>query len=50
MNSMRELADKMYKRARLAECELDALQARLNVMRGVALIGWVGFLLHVWGV
>jgi hypothetical protein len=35
---------------RAAETTVDILQARLNVMRGVALVGWVGMVLLLMGV
>ena len=47
---MKQIADQLYNRARAAETTVDILQARLNVMRGVALIGWVGFVLVLMGV
>lgn len=37
-------------RARAAEITVDILQTRLNVMRTVALVGWVGFVLVLMGV
>jgi hypothetical protein len=47
---MKQLADQLYQRARAAEAAVDILQTRLNVMRGVALVGWVGFVLVLMGV
>jgi len=47
---MKQLAAIWYNRARAAETTVDILQARLNVMRGVALVGWVGFVLVLMGV
>lgn len=47
---MKQLAAIWYNRARAAEATVDILQARLNVMRGVALIGWVLLLLALIGV
>lgn len=48
--TMKQLAAIWYNRARAAEATVDILQARLNVMRGVALVGWVGFVLVLMGV
>jgi hypothetical protein len=45
--TMKQLAAIWYNRARAAETTVDILQARLNVMRGVALVGWVLMLLVV---
>ena len=45
--TMKQLADQLYQRARAAETTVDILQARLNVMRGVALVGWVIMLLVI---
>ena len=47
---MKQLAAIWYNRARAAETTVDILQARLNVMRGVALVGWVLMLLTLIGV
>lgn len=44
---MKQLADQLYQRARAAEITVDILQARLNVMRTVALVGWVLMLLVI---
>jgi len=44
---MKQLAAIWYNRARAAETTVDMLQARLNVMRGVALVGWVLMLLVI---
>jgi len=48
--TMKQLAAIWYNRARAAETTVDILQARLNVMRGVALVGWVGMVLLLMGV
>lgn len=48
--TMKQLAAIWYSRARAAEVTVDILQARLNVMRTVALVGWVGFVLVLMGV
>lgn len=48
--TMKQLAAIWYNRARTAEATVDILQARLNVMRGVALVGWVGMVLLLMGV
>ena len=48
--TMKQLAAIWYNRARAAETTVAMLQARLNVMRGVALVGWVGFVLVLMGV
>lgn len=50
MTSMKEFTDQLYQRARAAETTVDILQTRLNVMRGVALVGWVLMLLTLIGV
>lgn len=47
---MKQLAAIWYNRARAAELTVDILQTRLNVMRTVALVGWVGFVLVLMGV
>lgn len=48
--TMKQLAAIWYNRARAAEVTVDILQTRLTVMRGVALVGWVGFVLVLMGV
>lgn len=48
--TMKQLAAIWYNRARAAEVTVDILQTRLNVMRGVALVGWVGFVIVLMGV
>lgn len=48
--AMKQLAALWYNRARAAQATVDILQTRLNVMRGVALVGWVGFVLVLMGV
>lgn len=45
--TMKQLAAIWYNRARAAETTVDILQARLNVMRSVALVGWVLMLLVI---
>jgi hypothetical protein len=47
--TMKQLAAIWYNRARAAETTVDMLQARLNVMRGVALVGWIGMVLLLMG-
>jgi len=47
---MKQLAAALYTRTKLDAERIDALQARLNVMRTVALVGWVGFVLVLLGV
>lgn len=47
---MKQLAAIWYNRARAAESTVGILQSRLNVMRTVALVGWVGFVLVLMGV
>jgi len=47
---MKQIADQLYNRARAADTTVDILQARLNVMRTVALVGWVGMVLLLMGV
>jgi hypothetical protein len=47
---MKQLAAIWYNRARAAETTVDILQTRLTVMRAIALVGWVGFVLVLMGV
>jgi hypothetical protein len=47
---MKQLAAIWYNRARWWERRADMLQTKLDIMRAIALVGWVGLVLVLMGV